>query len=118
MEGTRDADLLTLATRAKCHGRTVGYARKCAARVEAHRRGLYRAPTAQESVTAREYRPAREARYHAHCECLAPRAVFLAPGHVGPVPGGGHAGCTVCGRIATARAVLLSTGLGPLAGRT
>lgn len=121
MEGTRDAELLVLATKGTHRGRPIGYARKCAARVEAWRRGLFRKPTPQETQAAREYRPAREAKFDPWCHCLAPRVTILQEGFAGPVPGRGEgvrAGCIACGKAATAQAVLLSTGLGGVVGRT
>ena len=117
IEALRDAELLTLATKSAVRGRPIGYARKCAARVELHRRGLYRAPTPQEREAARAYRPAREVKHDPWCRCLSPRVTILQDGFAGPVPGRGahtRAGCIACGKAATPHAVLLSTGLGAL----
>lgn len=125
MEGVKDRDLMLLATRGAHRGRAIGYARKCAARVELYRRGLYRAPTPQETAAAREYRPARAVRFDPWCHCLAPRVTILPDGVSGPVPGRGtpggehvRAGCIACGKAATPHAVLVSTGLGGVVGRT
>ena len=125
LEGTSDRDLMILATRGAHKGRPIGYARKCAARVELWRRGLYRAPTPQESAAARECRPARAVRFDPWCRCLTPRVTILADGVVGPVPGRGspggehvRAGCIACGKAATPAALLISTGLAGVVGRT
>jgi len=109
---TTDRELCLLATRARVRGRVVSYGRKCAARCEAHRRGLYRTPTAQERAEARAYNAAKLAT-GTRCVCLVP---YIAPTPQGVIARG--AVCQACKRTATPRAVLVSTGHAAMVGHT